>query len=108
MNWDWYCFQIRNLCADNEDNQRYIDGFKAQGIASEPALEKLGLKTEVQDGKMKVERLFHVCTNIPLYMTEDIITVFLPISVVVRSMDVLRLRREKLSSPYTFHVIRSL
>ena len=54
---EWALFTIRNLCADNEDNQRYIDGFKAQGIASEPALEKLGLKTEVQDGKMKVERL---------------------------------------------------
>lgn len=100
--------QIRNLCADNEDNQRYINGFKAQGIASEPALEKLGLKAEVHDGKMKVERLFCVCTNTAFYMTEDIVTVFLSIGVVIRGMDILSLRKQKGSSPYTLHMICSL
>lgn len=57
---EWALFTVRNLCAANEENQKYIDGFKVEGIASEPALEKLGVKVEMKDGKVNIKRLY-VC-----------------------------------------------
>ncbi|CBK21561.2 uncharacterized protein [Blastocystis hominis] len=51
---EWALFTIRNLCYGNEENQRYINEFKAEGVAAEPALEKLGVKVEMDQGKVKV------------------------------------------------------
>lgn len=48
--------KIRNLCLGNEENQRYINEFKVERVAVEPALEKLGVKVTVEDGKAKVTK----------------------------------------------------
>ncbi|KAK8826037.1 hypothetical protein WA556_003767 [Blastocystis sp. ATCC 50177/Nand II] len=45
---EWALFTIRNLCADNVENQKYISQFKEEAMDNNPALEKLGVKRDEQ------------------------------------------------------------
>jgi hypothetical protein len=51
---EWAIFAVRNICEDNDENQRYIADLKPQGVAENPDLDRLGLKAEVDaSGKLK-------------------------------------------------------
>lgn len=52
---EWAIFAVRNICEDNDENQRYIADLKPQGVAENPDLDKMGLKAVLDEstGKLK-------------------------------------------------------
>lgn len=44
---EWGLFAIRNVTADNEENQAYIHSLRPQSVAPSPELEQLGLEAVV-------------------------------------------------------------
>ncbi len=54
---EWALLCIRNVCADNIENQKFIEELKLQKVVSSEFLEEHGLKVEMNsEGKFKVEK----------------------------------------------------
>uniref|UniRef100_A0A6B2LH11 Ataxin-10 domain-containing protein n=1 Tax=Arcella intermedia TaxID=1963864 RepID=A0A6B2LH11_9EUKA len=56
---EWSVLALRNLCLDNDENQRFVETLKAQGIPEDVQTEmnKLGISLRVgEDGKVKFTR----------------------------------------------------
>ena len=56
---EWGVFCVRNLCEDNEENQKFIKDMNLEGIdaQSEEILAKQGFKANVQNGKINLEKI---------------------------------------------------
>lgn len=51
---EWAVFAVRNICEDNDENQRYIAELKPQGVAENPDLEQMGLRAEMDPATGKL------------------------------------------------------
>ena len=54
---EWSVLAMRNLCENNPENQKIVDNLKMAGVAENTELKNLGLKAEIENGKIKIKKV---------------------------------------------------